>query len=218
MHVSKAASVETSQDSSISNVDIIIKTINNEIGTNLLAIYSDKVSFNASVLCKHFEKFTTDLIKNHFEDNRSLQLLLAKITEQHMSKATPILKALFEEKGISKSEFDKLGTRSLKRAAARNFDLSDIINQLVIAQLESIFAPIQSNINSFLDKVFKVITTSYASTTSSNNMVNIWIKVTNKLLLQLANFVKVFQSYINLVINDIIYGNTTTNDSSTTST
>lgn len=197
----------------------LVKELNKETGSNLIGLYEDRISLNATTLCKIFQKYTLNFIKDEFHNNLFLQLSLTKLVQDHINSSAPLLAPYLVERGISTSDLKRFVNLEHSRAiATRGFDLNEIITQLVRAQLEAILSPIQSTINSVLEQVSNAIMKLYVSSESSNGFVQVITGITNKIVLQLAEYVTLAKEYVNTIVNNLIYGNDTTTTTTVAST
>lgn len=198
------------------DVENYIKSVNEEIGYNVLCIYKDRVTLNCTILRKLFEKYSFNFIKDEFHDNLFLQLSLTKFLQDGLKQSEPLFTDYFNANGLNRSAFrERIVLTNLKKRSMR-LDLSELVLEFIRPQLQAIISPIQSNIINFLEQGRVLIMKLFVPDNGSKGFLQTLTQFTNTIVLQLADSVSSIEDSINTAINNVIYNNGTTTPSATT--
>lgn len=201
--------IEAKIEEAGNDVRAILKLINNEIGSEVIVEKDDYVSLSANALAKLFQKFSMDLIKDEFPNNLFLQLTLTQLLQEQLKKTTPIVQSYLDDKRLQLIDLKKLVAATSVTRSKRSIDITGLLIEAVRTSLRVVLSPIQKNINTVLDTVAEFALALYVSDEPTNPIMKFVTNFTNTLVLRAAEVVLTVQGYVDVIFNNILYGNGT---------
>lgn len=208
------AKIEVSGD----DIDALVKLINSELGSTIILVNNDSLSLSATGISKVFQTGAFNFIKNKFRNNLFLQLTLTQLLRDEVKKSTPILQSFLDGIKVSLKDLKKIVAATSVARAKRDTSIVDTLIESVRVVLRTVLSPIQTNVNSAFDTVSEFALSLYVADEPTNTIMIAISNVTNTIVLRAAEIVETVRDYVNVIFNNILYGNGTSTNSSSSST